>query len=132
LNKLQIVTPIGRGCYLCGREKIYNSQATSKIDFIKQANQIHNFKYDYSLVNYKNCDTKIKIICPFHGAFEQTPYQHLKGHGCHKCGILISGKNRRHLCDDFIIKSSKIHNNKYDYSLVSKSYITKEDKVPII
>lgn len=33
-------------------------------------NNIHNNKYDYSLVEYVNIKTKIKIICPTHGIFE--------------------------------------------------------------
>ena len=31
-------------------------------------------------------ETKIKIICPTHGTFEQSPATHLKNHGCSKCG----------------------------------------------
>jgi hypothetical protein len=38
--------------------------------FIKDANIVHNFKYDYSLVNYINSKTKVKIICSIHGVFE--------------------------------------------------------------
>ena len=39
--------------------------------FIDKATKIHNNFYDYSLVNYINSLTKIKIICPKHGEFEQ-------------------------------------------------------------
>ena len=46
---------------------------------------IHDFKYDYSLVDYKNCMEKVKIICKKHGIFEQTPNKHLGGQGCPKC-----------------------------------------------
>ena len=50
----------------------------TKEDFIERAKLFHNNKYDYSLVEYKNARTKIKIICPIHGIFEQTPDNHLK------------------------------------------------------
>lgn len=42
-------------------------------DFVNKSNTIHNNFYDYSLVEYKNNKLKVKIICPIHGTFEQTP-----------------------------------------------------------
>lgn len=42
-------------------------------EFIKRSIKFHGDKYDYSLVNYINSYTKIKIICPVHGIFEQPP-----------------------------------------------------------
>ena len=46
--------------------------------FIQKAKSVHGNKYDYSLVEYVNSATKIKIICPIHGIFEQTPNNHLR------------------------------------------------------
>ena len=49
------------------------------IQFIKKAKEVHGDKYDYSSVIYKNCDTKIKIICiKCNNNFEQIPYNHIK------------------------------------------------------
>ena len=43
-------------------------------------------KIDYSLVEYVNCTTKVKLICKEHGIFEQLPDNHLsKGVGCPSC-----------------------------------------------
>ena len=42
-------------------------------DFILKSSEIHNNKYDYSLVEYIDNKTKVKIICPEHGVFEQRP-----------------------------------------------------------
>jgi hypothetical protein len=53
--------------------------------FINKANIKHNNYYDYSLVNYVKAQTKIKIICPKHGEFEQQPNNHLFGQGCIWC-----------------------------------------------
>ena len=53
--------------------------------FIEKAKKIHGDIYDYSLVNYVNCNTKVKIICPKHGIFMQTPLHHLSGEGCPNC-----------------------------------------------
>ena len=47
---------------------------------------VHGDKYDYSLVEYVNSKSKIKIICKEHGIFEQIPNSHLNGNGCKKCG----------------------------------------------
>jgi len=54
-------------------------------EFIKKAKLIHGDKYDYSLVEYKGCNEKVKIICPTHGIFEQTARNHYRGSGCPKC-----------------------------------------------
>ena len=97
--------------------------------FIEKARQIHNDKYDYSKVNYVNSRTKVRIICPTHGEFWQTPHNHLKGYGCAECG-----KEKSHLpkmtTEDFIVKSKEIHGNKYDYS--KACYKTCDTKVCII
>lgn len=53
--------------------------------FIEKASKKHNNFYDYSLVNYKKANIKVKIICPKHGVFEQQPNNHLFGQGCIGC-----------------------------------------------
>lgn len=75
----------GCGCPDCA--VVQNSDAKRKLkeDFIKEANKIHDNKYDYSQVEYKNGRDKIKIICPEHGEFWQAPFHHLQGNGCPKC-----------------------------------------------
>jgi len=93
--------------------------------FIKKSNKIHNNKYDYSLVEYKNTNTKVKIICPEHGIFEQTPHSHSNGNGCSSCVGL-----KKPTTNEFIKKANKIHNNKYDYSLVK--YINTTTYIKII
>lgn len=58
----------------------------TKEEFIIKANLIHGNRYNYSLVVYKNNKTKVKIICPIHGVFEQYPCNHInKKTGCSKC-----------------------------------------------
>ena len=98
----------GSGCPSCSK----NKKSNNKI-FKKKSNILFNYKYDYSLVDYKNNRTKIKIICPIHGVFEQTPENHLKKFGCLKC----SG-NEKNTNNTIIEKSIKKHGNIYDYSLV--------------
>ena len=95
----------------------------TKEQFIQLAKKIHGDKYDYSLADYKRMDCKIKIICPIHGEFMQTPVHHLKSkNGCSKCGQITKEK--------FIQQAKEIHGNKYDYNLVN--YINTKTKVKII
>jgi len=79
----------GQNCPKCSKEqaklKISNTLKSNTEEFIEKAQKIHN-KYDYSLVNYASNSTNIKIICPEHGEFEQTPRAHLRAKGCQKCG----------------------------------------------
>lgn len=110
----------GQGCPLCA-----NTKHSTKEIFIFKATIIHNNNYDYSLVNYTNNKTKVKIICPIHGIFEQRPDNHLNGSGCPKCA-----NNILYTTDDFIKKSNIVHNFKYTYNKVE--YKTAHTKVKII
>ena len=98
--------------------------------FIKKSKSIHGDKYNYSKVEYVNCDTKVCIICPEHGEFWQTPYIHTHGCGCPDCGRVKSNRNKSLTCSEFIEKANKVHGNKYDYS--KTDYITNRIKVCII
>ncbi len=95
-------------------------------EFVKRAKEIHGDKYDYFLVDYKDARTKVKIICPLHGAFEQMPGDHINNHGCYYCGVLKKSSTT----EEFIERAKEIHGNKYDYSLVI--YKNKYTKVKII
>lgn len=53
--------------------------------FVEKCTKRHGGKYDYSLVNYQGANKKVKIICPYHGVFEQVAYYHLSGNGCPMC-----------------------------------------------
>ena len=110
----------GQNCPICSNRL----KSTTK-KFIEKANKKHGNKYDYSLVNYTNNYTKIKIICKEHGIFEQSPANHLKGQNCPECvgGIRLTTKK-------FIEKANKKHGNKYDYSLVN--YTNNYTKIKII
>ena len=78
-------------------------------DFIKK----HGNKYDYSLVEYVNNKTKIKIICnTCKDSYLQTPSEHL------------AGKNIRCSCNTltekrFLKEAKEKHNNDYDFSNIN-------------
>lgn len=97
-------------------------------EFVEKANRIHNNKYDYSNVEYINSRTKVSILCPIHGLFEQTPATHIKGCGCPECGKIWTDEHRNNqrkatkaqafTLDEWIAKARSVHGDKYDYSQV--------------
>lgn len=96
--------------------------STHKMDtdnFINKANKVHNNFYDYSETEYIRSNEKVKIICPVHGFFSQEANSHLCGKKCPKCSLLIRALKRKDSKEDFIKKANKVHNEKYDYSLVN-------------
>jgi hypothetical protein len=73
-----------RSKYGCG-ECAGNKKRTTS-GFIEEARKIHGDWYDYSLVDYVNQSTNVKIICPDHGEFSQLPTVHINtGSGCDGC-----------------------------------------------
>lgn len=115
----------GSGCFSCGRNKTYDKTRLSKDNFITKCNIIHNNKYDYKNVIYKNMKTKVDIECIEHGMFSQTPDSHLKS-GCPKCFL----NKIRTSKDDFILKCIDIHGYKYDYS--KSNFSNTNDDITII
>jgi len=83
----------GRGCKKCGCKKVSIAHKMSQDEFIEKANNIHNSKYCYNLINYINASVKVKIICKKHGVFQQLPSNHLAGRGCRKCSDITNSEN---------------------------------------
>jgi len=87
---------------------------------IERANIIHNNTYDYRDSVYLGMHEKMKIICKTHGDFYQTPTTHIHGKcGCPKCGMLKQNSNNTRSKEEFTKESIVIHNNFYDYRLVT-------------
>jgi hypothetical protein len=75
----------GIGCKFCGEEKFKITQRKNINKVVEDFNNFHNYKYDYSLMKYKNAHTKILIICKkCQLEFKQTPNTHLRC-GCPYC-----------------------------------------------
>lgn len=115
----------GKGCKQCGIDKRTNSIKSNTDTFIKKSIDIHSDKYEYSQVIYINNYTPVNIICKKHGAFAQTPSNHLLGYGCNICSNTIKKTN-----ESFIVQANIIHENKYDYSKLN--YINGKTNVEII
>lgn len=73
----------------------------------------HGEKYDYSFVDYKNSNTKIKVACRKHGIFEINPQHHANGVGCRYCYF----ESQKITKEEFISRSKDYFGNLYDYSL---------------
>lgn len=99
-------------------------------EYIKQVSEIHNRKYDYSLVKYDGREKDILVICPKHGVFVQKAKNHLRGHGCPLCANEITSLKCKKSLEQFISEAKMIHGDKYDYSLFN--YVNAHTKNEII
>lgn len=119
----------GDGCSRCSKTYSFGIK-----EFIKRARNIHGDKYDYSQVEFKKQNDKIKIVCKKHGVFEQTVNNHLSKHGCNKCATetrIQEMKNEaKKQAQSFFEKVKKIHQNKYDYS--QSVYVNAQTPIKII
>jgi Zn finger protein HypA/HybF involved in hydrogenase expression len=117
----------GHGCNRCSVEKRAKLKiATATEKFIKQVQELHKFKYDYSRFIYKKTGIKSTIICPIHGPFEQIPSSHLKGYGCPICAIGKKAELKVLIASSkFLERAKKVHGPKYDYS----QFIYKKAKI---
>jgi hypothetical protein len=99
------------GCKGCSDDE----KSMGAYKFIQISSIIHNNKYTYLNVIYKNNKAYVIIACPIHGDFKQNPTSHINGHGCRRCYDAKPKKHKISL-EKFTEVSSIIHNNKYSYS----------------
>mgnify|MGYP001080345179 CR=1 FL=1 len=97
--------------------------------FISRSSAKHNNKYNYDRVEYVNGTTKVKIICPIHGEFEQSPKNHLHK-GCIKCGNMSKSEKLKYTKEQYVDICRKLYGDMYDYSLVE--YTNIHSKIQII
>ena len=104
------------------------SKIVTKEEFIERSIKIHGEKYDYSMIDFVNMNTKVEIYCKEHDIiFEQAPCNHVFG----KTGCVSCQQNKRRMTqEEFILKAKEIHGERYDYSLVK--YINSQTKVTLI
>ena len=99
-------------------------------EFIELARAVHGDKYDYSLIKeIETVISRVPIICPVHGKFNQEVRKHLDGQGCRKCGRRALGDKMFKTTDTFIKEANETHDGFYDYS--KTEYVGCYDKVTI-
>ena len=117
-------TPYSHIEYGCSKCAIENTIKRSRdkaqntaLNLIKLSKKKYNNKYDYSLVNYINKNTKVKIICPEHGVIEEKLKNHYSNNiGCKYCKKIDNGLRQRRTTEDFISEAMRVHGGVYDYS----------------
>ena len=113
----------GCGCPSCGGNKKYTLDT-----FIEKAKKVHGNKYDYSKVNYINCNTKVCIICPEHGEFWQSPACHVIRHyGCPICDESHLERDVRELLNENNINFIQEYNEKWLGKQFADFYLPKEN-----
>ena len=107
----------GDRCPKCGLESRAKINRTTKEDFINVSNQVHNFKFDYSLVEYfKRLDEHTTIICPKHGEYRQNIGSHMRGSDCEKCSYEKRGSDYS-ISKKELLKRLSVFNNRLTYDL---------------
>lgn len=91
---------------------------------LKLFREKHGSKYEYDETTYNGSNAKMRMICPKHGEFYQTPNKHLLGRGCPYCG-----GTKRLTTDEFIKRAEERYPNKYTYE--KTIYKSKRDNVII-
>ena len=113
------------GAHLRGMGLTIENAVDKNKSIIHEFKKIQNDnKYDYSLVNYIDGRTPVKIICKEHGVFEQRPIDHKQGKGCRKCSGVYQMTP-----DEYLSEVKKIYPN-YDFS--KTKYINKKNKIIVI
>jgi hypothetical protein len=75
----------GSACPQCAIIDQHKLQMKEVEDFVQDSIKTHGEKYDYSQVDYQGGKKMVKLICPKHGEFFQTPNNHQRGNGCPNC-----------------------------------------------
>ncbi len=85
--------------------------------------------YQYGLVDFKDDNSNVQIICLRHGIFELTPKEHIKGKKCPRCSVTHYHRALRAITREEFIRKAKIyHLDRYDYSLVNNEHEDRDDK----
>lgn len=116
----------GSRCPKCVKDIEKENRTKTTEQFIKDAISLHGNKYDYSLTEYENNNTKITIICPEHGEFNQTPRGHLEGKGCMKCRNKRISEVHTKTNQEFIEECIKVHGDRYSYEKTKYESVRKK------
>lgn len=75
------------GCDRCNRNFAARLLTKSFNDFLISARTVHEGRYEYTESTYVSARVPMRMVCPLHGEFFQSPDSHInKQSGCPKCG----------------------------------------------
>ena len=104
---------ISPNCLLSGQNWNISSAVDKNKYFANYMKIKHKSPFDYSLVEYKNANSKINVICPIHSIFITTPHLHIDKLTCPQCSLDNRGMKDRLHHDDFV----NMVDNKYPNTL---------------
>lgn len=109
--------------------KVNKAKRLTTQQFIDKARLLHGDKFDYSITQYVNATTKLKIICIEHGEQEMLPHHHThsKSYGCPVCGKQAINNYKQFTTESFIEKVSHIKGISFEKTI----YISKRENVTI-
>lgn len=121
------------GCPKCRGKHISDSKRKTQENFLKECREAHGDKYDYSKAFYHGIDEEVDIICPIHGVFKQTPYNHInKKCGCPKCRYDMLSEKYRLPINTLKEKISSIQGDHYQYPYLEQEYINNRSEITIV
>lgn len=105
------------GCRECKKKTQINFEK-----FIEKSKDKFGDKFEYH--GYINNRTKMEIICPKHGKFNNSPQTHLMNEfGCKKCSKEFNLDIKE---KEYIIESNILHTNLYNYDKVKYEHYHKK------
>ncbi len=110
-----------------------NEDSSAKNEIINRFREKYSYEYEYDISNFKNINSKIRIICKKHGDFYTSSIGHINGKCCSICkseNYQINEEERQKNFKIFLDKCEKKYNGKYDYSKVI--YERSDKKIVII
>lgn len=132
----------GSGCKECFLILNRERQKMGSDEFIRRSKILHKEKYTYEGLIYSNLETKVKITCPIHGVFNQSPMVHLNNSGCPKCKCRSKGEKLissilidnqvEHIFQktfDDLINPKTGHKYKFDFFIPIKNTIIEYDGI---
>jgi hypothetical protein len=122
-------THLIHGCALCEIDKRADEKRITNIAQAERLLKIYGHDFGYENQKIQNYVSVIELHCPEHGPFKQLVQNLLRGTACQKCGQDRTVAPLRITHDEFIIKLSQVHGNKY--SLDKTVYVSNRQKVTL-
>lgn len=84
-------------------------------EFIRKMEEKHEHRFSYVEESFTSQNDPMRITCPKHGEFQQSPRMHLKGLGCPRCSKILASKAISWDHDDFLAAARKVHGDTFTY-----------------
>ena len=97
----------------------------TQLEFISKIREVHEDRYDISLVNYSGMRDKIIVICRLHGQFNIQAASFRKGSGCKQCFFDRYTKTQ----DQFLSEANNLCGDKFNFDKVI--YVNSHSKIII-